>query len=203
MTVSEIFLSMVFSLSKMMNSELIYLSTLICLFDLCCMPVFFFLVCCHLIWNHACSYLGNCDNSFICLFSLLDFRSLLGQWHHDYTHNLMFGRKSRKMSPPYRVLLHNDNYNKREYVVQVLMKVIPGMTVDNAVNIMQEAHYNGMSVVIVCGQDDAEEHCTQLRGNGLLSSIEPASDDCCWISIEPLYSRPFLLYINGVCPKTC
>ncbi|KAL7593028.1 hypothetical protein Lser_V15G35100 [Lactuca serriola] len=45
-------------------------------------------------------------------------------------------RKSRKMAPPYRVMLHNDNYNKREYVVQVLMKVIPGMTVDNAVNIM-------------------------------------------------------------------
>ncbi|PON86483.1 Ribosomal protein [Trema orientale] len=87
-------------------------------------------------------------------------------------------RRSRKISPPYRVLLHNDNYNKREYVVQVLMKVIPGMTLDNAVNIMQEAHYNGMSVVIICAQADAEEHCMQLRGNGLLSSIEPASDSC-------------------------
>ncbi|KAA8541182.1 hypothetical protein F0562_025211 [Nyssa sinensis] len=87
-------------------------------------------------------------------------------------------RKSRKMSPPYRVLLHNDNYNKREYVVQVLMKVIPGMTLDNAVNIMQEAHCNGLSVVIICAQLDAEEHCMQLRGNGLLSSIEPASGGC-------------------------
>lgn len=87
-------------------------------------------------------------------------------------------RKSRKMSPPYRVLLHNDNYNKREYVVQVLMKVIPGMTLDNAVNIMQEAHHNGLAVVIVCGQADAEDHCMQLRGNGLLSSIEPASGGC-------------------------
>ncbi|XP_073295558.1 ATP-dependent Clp protease adapter protein CLPS1, chloroplastic-like [Primulina huaijiensis] len=87
-------------------------------------------------------------------------------------------RKSRKMSPPFRVMLHNDNYNKREYVVQVLMKVIPGMTLDNAVNIMQEAHHNGLSMVIVCGQADAEEHCTQLRGNGLLSTIEPASDGC-------------------------
>ncbi|KAL8208117.1 hypothetical protein R6Q57_007529 [Mikania cordata] len=87
-------------------------------------------------------------------------------------------KKSRKMAPPYRVMLHNDNYNKREYVVQVLMKVIPGMTVDNAVNIMQEAHINGLSVVIVCGQADAEEHCTQLRGNGLLSSIEPDSGGC-------------------------
>ncbi|KAF3431816.1 hypothetical protein FNV43_RR26552 [Rhamnella rubrinervis] len=87
-------------------------------------------------------------------------------------------RKLRKTSPPYRVILHNDNYNKREYVVQVLMKVIPGMTLDNAVNIMQEAHHNGLSVVIICTQADAEEHCMQLRGNGLLSSIEPANGGC-------------------------
>ncbi|ONM04607.1 hypothetical protein Zm00014a_040400 [Zea mays] len=87
-------------------------------------------------------------------------------------------KKSRKMSPPYRVILHNDNYNRREYVVKVLMKVIPGMTVDNAVNIMQEAHVNGLSVVIVCSQSEAEEHCTSLRGNGLRSSIEPASGGC-------------------------
>ncbi|KAL5553488.1 hypothetical protein UlMin_040889 [Ulmus minor] len=87
-------------------------------------------------------------------------------------------RKSRKTAPPYRVILHNDNFNKREYVVQVLMKVIPGMTLDNAVNIMQEAHYNGLSVVIICAQADAEDHCMQLRGNGLLSSIEPASGGC-------------------------
>ncbi|KAL2905033.1 ATP-dependent Clp protease adapter protein CLPS1 chloroplastic [Bienertia sinuspersici] len=87
-------------------------------------------------------------------------------------------RKARKIAPPYRVILHNDNFNKREYVVQVLMKVIPGMTVDNAVNIMQEAHINGLSVVIICAQADAEEHCMQLRSNGLLSSIEPASGGC-------------------------
>ncbi|CAN1244771.1 ATP-dependent Clp protease adapter protein CLPS1, chloroplastic [Linum perenne] len=88
-------------------------------------------------------------------------------------------RKSRKMSPPYQVMLHNDNFNRREYVVQVLMKVIPGMTVDNAVNIMQEAHINGLAVVIICAQADAEDHCTQLRGNGLMSSIEPASGGGC------------------------
>uniref|UniRef100_A0A0A9ET26 ATP-dependent Clp protease adaptor protein ClpS containing protein n=1 Tax=Arundo donax TaxID=35708 RepID=A0A0A9ET26_ARUDO len=87
-------------------------------------------------------------------------------------------KKKRKMTPPYRVILHNDNYNRREYVVQVLMKVIPGMTVDNAVNIMQEAHVNGLSVVIITSQSEAEEHCTSLRGNGLRSSIEPASGGC-------------------------
>ena len=42
--------------------------------------------------------------------------------------------------PLYRVLLHNDNSNKREYVVKVLLKVVDGMTVDDAVNVMHEAH---------------------------------------------------------------
>jgi len=48
-------------------------------------------------------------------------------------------RKDTQKKRPrfYRVMLHNDNYNRREYVVQVLMKTIPGMTVDDAVNIMQ------------------------------------------------------------------
>ncbi|KAL5581887.1 hypothetical protein UlMin_014329 [Ulmus minor] len=56
---------------------------------------------------------------------------------------------SRKIAPLYRVILHNGNFNKWEYVVRVLMKVIPGMTLDNAVNIMQEAHYNGLSEIII------------------------------------------------------
>jgi ATP-dependent Clp protease adaptor protein ClpS len=85
--------------------------------------------------------------------------------------------KKKKLSPPYRVMLHNDNFNKREYVVQVLMKVIPGMTVDIAVNVMQEAHVNGVAVATTCGQEEAEEYCNSLRSNGLVSSIEPA-DKC-------------------------
>jgi ATP-dependent Clp protease adaptor protein ClpS len=33
-------------------------------------------------------------------------------------------------------MLHNDNYNRREYVVKVLLKVVKGMTVDDAVQAM-------------------------------------------------------------------
>ena len=43
---------------------------------------------------------------------------------------------SRSRSSPYRVLLHNDDTNKREYVVSVLMKVVDGLGVDEAVNVM-------------------------------------------------------------------
>lgn len=34
-------------------------------------------------------------------------------------------------------MLHNDSYNRREYVVKVLIKVVPNFTVDNAIVVMQ------------------------------------------------------------------
>ena len=35
----------------------------------------------------------------------------------------------KKKPPRYRVMLHNDSFNRREYVVQVLLKVVDGYTV--------------------------------------------------------------------------
>jgi ATP-dependent Clp protease adaptor protein ClpS len=57
-----------------------------------------------------------------------------------------------------------------------IRQVVPGMTVDMAVNIMNEAHVSGKAVVIQAPQEDAEDYCEQLRSNGLVSSIEPAGD---------------------------
>ena len=37
----------------------------------------------------------------------------------------------------------------------------------------QEAHQNGLACVIACAQEEAETYCEGLRGNGLISSIEP------------------------------
>ncbi|PSC67862.1 ATP-dependent Clp protease adaptor containing [Micractinium conductrix] len=84
-------------------------------------------------------------------------------------------RESKRRRPPeYRVLLHNDNVNRREYVVKVLMKVVDGTTVDDAVNIMNEAHLNGLALVAQCAQDQAELYCESLRQHGLISTLEPA-----------------------------
>jgi len=83
-------------------------------------------------------------------------------------------KESKKKKPPiYKVLLHNDNTNRREYVVKVLLKIVDGLTVDDAVNIMQEAHLQGLALVIACAQSDAERYCNGLRNNGLISTIEP------------------------------
>ena len=38
---------------------------------------------------------------------------------------------------------------------------------------VQEAHKNGIACVIACAQEEAETYCEGLRGNGLISSVEP------------------------------
>lgn len=80
-----------------------------------------------------------------------------------------------KKPPIYKVLLHNDNFNRREYVVKVLLKVVDALAVDDAVNVMQEAHLTGVALVIACGQDQAESYVEGLRLNGLVSTLEPGS----------------------------
>ncbi len=79
----------------------------------------------------------------------------------------------RKPAPRYRVLLHNDDYNSMEYVVQTLMKTVAGMTQPQAVNIMMEAHTNGIALVITCAFEPAEFYSETLKNHGLTSTIEP------------------------------
>ena len=77
--------------------------------------------------------------------------------------------------PNYRVLLHNDAVNKREYVVQVLLKVVDGMSLERAYDIMSEAHQYGLALVLITVQEEAESICESLRNNGLVSTVEPDS----------------------------
>lgn len=80
---------------------------------------------------------------------------------------------ARKLAPRYRVLLHNDDFNTMEYVVQVLLTTVPSLTQPQAVNIMMEAHSSGIALVITCAQEHAEFYCETLKNHGLTSTIEP------------------------------
>lgn len=79
----------------------------------------------------------------------------------------------RKPAPRYRVLLHNDDFNGMEYVVQTLLQTVPSLTEPQAVDIMMEAHNSGLSLVITCAQEHAEFYCETLKNHGLTSTIEP------------------------------
>ncbi|MFZ9738488.1 MAG: ATP-dependent Clp protease adapter ClpS [Prochlorotrichaceae cyanobacterium] len=78
----------------------------------------------------------------------------------------------RKIAPRYRVLLHNDDFNSMEYVVQVLMTTVP-ISETKAVSIMMEAHTNGLALVIICDLEPAEFYCETLKSHGLTSTLEP------------------------------
>jgi ATP-dependent Clp protease adaptor protein ClpS len=80
---------------------------------------------------------------------------------------------TRKLAPRYRVLLHNDDFNPMEHVVQVLITTVPNLSQPQAVSIMMEAHTNGLALVITCAQEHAEFYCETLKNHGLTSTIEP------------------------------
>jgi ATP-dependent Clp protease adaptor protein ClpS len=81
---------------------------------------------------------------------------------------------ARRLAPRYRVLLHNDDFNSMEFVVQVLLQTVPQLTQPQAVNIMMEAHNSGMALVITCEKEHAEFYAETFQNHGLISSIEPA-----------------------------
>ncbi len=78
----------------------------------------------------------------------------------------------RKISPKYKVLLHNDPVNTMEYVVQTLRQVVPKLSEQDAINVMLEAHNSGVGLVIICDLEPAEFYSETLKSKGLISTIE-------------------------------
>lgn len=72
----------------------------------------------------------------------------------------------------YKVLLFNDEKNTREYVIDTLIKVIPGMSGPKAKEITAEAHNNGMAIVGIWMFELAEAYSDLLRAAGLRSDVE-------------------------------
>tara|TARA_Y100001968_G_scaffold311894_1_gene334461 strand:- start:1397 stop:1711 length:315 start_codon:yes stop_codon:yes gene_type:complete len=79
----------------------------------------------------------------------------------------------RKLSPRYKVLLHNDPVNSMEYVVNTLQEVVPQLSEQDAMAIMLEAHNKGVGLVITCDLEPAEFYSEALKAKGLTSTIEP------------------------------
>jgi len=81
-------------------------------------------------------------------------------------------QRVRKLSPKYKVLLHNDPVNTMDYVVDTLRKVVPQLSEQDALNIMLETHNNGVGLVITCDLEPAEFYSESLKAKGLTSTIE-------------------------------
>ncbi len=74
--------------------------------------------------------------------------------------------------PRYRVLLHNDDVNSPEHVVEALRQVFRFET-EECVRIMLEAHTQGVALCIVEPLEQAELHRDQLISFSLVATIEP------------------------------
>ena len=81
-------------------------------------------------------------------------------------------QRVRKVSPKYKVLLHNDPVNTMDYVVETLRQVVPHLSEQDALNIMLETHNNGVGLVITCDLEPAEFYSESLKAKGLTSTIE-------------------------------
>jgi ATP-dependent Clp protease adaptor protein ClpS len=95
--------------------------------------------------------------------------------HASSTETVPKEKTERRVSqePPYKVILHNDDYTPMELVVEALRKVIPRMSPQRAVIIMLEAHTKGKAVVTKCHKELAELYREGLQNEGLISTIEP------------------------------
>ncbi len=74
--------------------------------------------------------------------------------------------------PLFKVLLHNDDRNTMEHVVQALMRVFR-FGKERCERIMLEAHQNGIALCTVEPLEQAEHHRDQLRSFSLTATIEP------------------------------
>ncbi len=74
--------------------------------------------------------------------------------------------------PSWRVLLHNDDTNEMNFVVDSILRLTP-LTFETAYRCMLEAHEHGLSILLVTHQERAELYRDQFRSKRLVVSIEP------------------------------
>jgi ATP-dependent Clp protease adaptor protein ClpS len=77
-----------------------------------------------------------------------------------------------KLLPPYKVIVHNDDYNEMTYVVFALLHAVNILSVQEAEHIMLMAHLTGKAVVVVCPKEVAEYYQERLLSYKLTVTIE-------------------------------
>ncbi len=77
-----------------------------------------------------------------------------------------------RLCPPYKVILHNDDYHDMLYVIQALTKSVPSLKEQDALQIMMTAHAEGTAVVVVVPQETAEFYQERILSFGLGCTIE-------------------------------
>ncbi len=72
------------------------------------------------------------------------------------------------------VILHNDEVNSMDHVVDALLHSVPELSHHDAVSVMLEAHTKGRAVVTVRPLTTAQLYRDRLWSLGLEATVEPA-----------------------------
>lgn len=75
--------------------------------------------------------------------------------------------------PPWRVLLHNDDVNSFDWVIDTIVELTPHRK-PMAQALALEAHTTGVALVLVTHKERAELYRDQFTSKGLTVTIEPA-----------------------------
>ncbi|WP_149401132.1 ATP-dependent Clp protease adaptor ClpS [Dictyobacter arantiisoli] len=82
-------------------------------------------------------------------------------------------RNRTRLLPPYKVIVHDDDYNEMNYVIFALVHAVNILTTQEAERIMLTAHLTGRAVVIVSPKEVAEYYQERLLSYNLTATIEP------------------------------
>ncbi len=74
--------------------------------------------------------------------------------------------------PPYKLLLHNDEFNTMDEVVIRIVKLTP-LSAAQAINKMLEAHRSGTAILLVTHKERGELYVQQFASARISTSLEP------------------------------
>lgn len=80
-------------------------------------------------------------------------------------------RTLEEIQPPATLVLHNDDVNSMDHVVDALLSSVPELSIEDAMRIMMSAHEQGKADVISCPFERAELYRDRLESHGLTATI--------------------------------
>ena len=80
-------------------------------------------------------------------------------------------RSLDELLPPTTVVLHNDDVNAMDHVVNALLGSVPELATEDAARIMLIAHEHGQADIISCPFERAELYRDRLESHGLTATI--------------------------------
>ncbi|MEL7237440.1 MAG: ATP-dependent Clp protease adaptor ClpS [Planctomycetota bacterium] len=79
----------------------------------------------------------------------------------------------RKSLPPWKVMLHNDEINAFEDVIDAILEITP-LNASRAVQVTYDAHCRGVSLILTTHRERAELFVEQFKTRQIRASAEPA-----------------------------